>query len=185
MDPQGSGVEVDVGSGEPGELAPAQASVGGAQHEGLPSGTDRSGQVVDPFGGGDAHLVVVFGAGSLHGARGVLDEPGVDRAVERSFEDAVGLGEGVGARLRGVEVGEPPLDVDRGDLADGGSPEGRGDVAAQQVPVEVDGGLGELGFPCRHPLVFRPLAGPLSERWWERINRFRGGEHGDLQVEDS
>lgn len=32
--------------------------------------------------------------------------------------------------------------------------------------------------------VFRPLVGPLSERWWERINRFWGGEHDVLQVED-
>ncbi|HMS87787.1 MAG TPA: hypothetical protein PKE56_05055 [Acidimicrobiales bacterium] len=31
--------------------------------------------------------------------------------------------------------------------------------------------------------AFRPLVGPVSERWWERINRFWGGEHDALQVE--
>lgn len=32
--------------------------------------------------------------------------------------------------------------------------------------------------------AFRPLVGPASERWWERINRFWAGDHTALQVDD-
>jgi hypothetical protein len=32
--------------------------------------------------------------------------------------------------------------------------------------------------------VFRPRLGPVSERWWVRINRFHAGDATALQVEE-
>jgi hypothetical protein len=33
-------------------------------------------------------------------------------------------------------------------------------------------------------MEFRPRLGPVSERWWVRINRFWAGDHAALQVEE-
>lgn len=33
-------------------------------------------------------------------------------------------------------------------------------------------------------VTFRPLLGPVSERWWARINRFWDGDHAALEVDE-
>src|SRR5690606_37506323 len=117
-DGDGRAVEVDFAATEPGELSPPEAGVCGGEDEHFPAGPDGRCELGHLLGRGDLHLVVAFGPGTPEGAGCAGDEAGVDGTVEDGAQEPVGLGDGVGAEVGGVELCDPRLDVAWCDAAD-------------------------------------------------------------------
>lgn len=137
FDSHGAVQGVHVAAAKAGELAPAETGVGGQENQGLPAWTGGFGQRSDLLGGGGSHLGEVLGGGALHPTGRPHDQASIDGGLHDGSDDLVCLGDTVGPEARvGVPVGDPHLEVERGDLADRAVGERGQDVLDQEPVVE-------------------------------------------------
>jgi hypothetical protein len=131
-------LDVDIGAAQRRQLTPAKAGEGGEQHQGAVTLIGDGGQGVDlghrqdrPFGG-------LLLTGPLDPTRIATDQPVVHRSVENRLEQPVRLGDGHLSDPGIEEILPPAPHTGLTDLGQRPGTEGRDEVTAQQVPVQLD-----------------------------------------------